>query len=147
MRGATSASLTWAARSSRKCWRDEQKPAIAAGVSSRWCRQEDVASRKRVRSDLSFRKNDRSALPGALFAAFYFRTSRERPPACCTVASTPCAANGTRRNPPMTDQPRDSGDRDQRLQDVIAAYLDAEKDGAAPAREEWLARHPDLTDD
>src|SRR5262245_10503671 len=47
----------------------------------------------------------------------------------------------------MTEQPRDSGERDRRLQDVIAAYLDAEKDGQAPAREEWLARHPDLADD
>src|SRR5262249_50594173 len=27
------------------------------------------------------------------------------------------------------------------------AYLDAEKDGQAPPREEWLARHPDLADD
>jgi hypothetical protein len=41
----------------------------------------------------------------------------------------------------------ESGEREQRLQDVIAAYLDAEKDGQAPAREEWLAHHPDLADD
>src|SRR6266542_2861644 len=47
----------------------------------------------------------------------------------------------------MTDQPRESDEREQRLQDVIAAYLDAEKDGAASSRDEWLARHPDLADD
>src|SRR4051794_30607121 len=47
----------------------------------------------------------------------------------------------------MTDQPLDSGEREQRLQEVIAAYLDAEKDGQAPARDEWLARHPDLADE
>src|SRR5262245_27234824 len=47
----------------------------------------------------------------------------------------------------MTDQTLDSGEGDRRLQDVIAAYLDAEKDGQAPARDEWLARHPDLADE
>src|SRR3954447_20276748 len=47
----------------------------------------------------------------------------------------------------MTDPPRESGEREQRLQDVIAAYLEADKDGRAPSRDEWLARHPDLADD
>src|SRR5262245_43758114 len=31
-----------------------------------------------------------------------------------------------------------------RLEDVLAAYLQAEEAGHAPDREQWLARHPDL---
>jgi hypothetical protein len=40
-----------------------------------------------------------------------------------------------------------SGDRDQQLHAVIAAYLEAVHAGQAPDRQELLARHPDLADD
>jgi WD40 repeat protein len=38
-------------------------------------------------------------------------------------------------------------DREQVLDAVIASYLQAEKEGRAPAREELLARHPDLANE
>src|SRR4051812_10857248 len=45
----------------------------------------------------------------------------------------------------MTDNATPSGD--ERLHDVIAAYLQAVEAGQSPAREELLARHPDLAEE
>jgi tetratricopeptide (TPR) repeat protein len=42
--------------------------------------------------------------------------------------------------------PADVSDLDQRLDDVIVAYLEEVEAGAAPDRREWLARHPELAD-
>jgi WD40 repeat protein len=47
----------------------------------------------------------------------------------------------------MTDTSHDPSDRDRRLNDLIAAYLEAAESGRPPDREEWLARHPDLAGD
>jgi WD40 repeat protein len=44
----------------------------------------------------------------------------------------------------MTDTTRDQPERERRLNDLIAAYLEAVEAGQALDREEWLARHPDL---
>ena len=43
----------------------------------------------------------------------------------------------------MTEQTQ-ALSREQRLDDVIASYLQAEKDGRAPALDELVAKHPDL---
>src|SRR5262245_39752778 len=40
-----------------------------------------------------------------------------------------------------------SSDRERRLNDVIAAYLEAVDAGQRPDRDEWLRRHPDLADE
>jgi WD40 repeat protein len=39
-----------------------------------------------------------------------------------------------------------SSEHEQRLDEVIAAYLEAERLGQQPDPQEWLARHPDLAD-
>jgi WD40 repeat protein len=44
----------------------------------------------------------------------------------------------------VTDQSRESSGRDERVNEAIAAYLEAADAGQAPGREEFLARHPDL---
>src|ERR1700726_4952125 len=44
----------------------------------------------------------------------------------------------------MTNDPTPSTEREQRLHEVLAAYLEAVEAGQQPKREEWLARHPDL---
>jgi hypothetical protein len=44
----------------------------------------------------------------------------------------------------MTDAGTDSDSREQRVNQVIAAYLEARRLGQAPAHADWLARHPDL---
>src|SRR5262245_41010186 len=46
----------------------------------------------------------------------------------------------------MPDQPTQNGSHDERLNEVIAAYLDAAASGSTPDRDEVLARHPDLAD-
>src|SRR5262249_34343426 len=38
-------------------------------------------------------------------------------------------------------------EREQRVNEAIAAYLEAAEAGRAPGREEFLARHPDLADE
>jgi hypothetical protein len=44
----------------------------------------------------------------------------------------------------MADQPRDSDSRERRVDELIAAYLEADAAGRAPDRRELLARHPEL---
>src|SRR5262245_28250450 len=41
----------------------------------------------------------------------------------------------------------DTVSREQRLNEALAAYLEAAEAGRAPDRAEWLAAHPDLADD
>jgi serine/threonine protein kinase len=43
--------------------------------------------------------------------------------------------------------PRDEGTRAERVNEVVAAYLEAAEAGRAPDRAEFLARYPDLADD
>jgi WD40 repeat protein len=47
----------------------------------------------------------------------------------------------------MASKPTDPLERDQRLQDVVLAYLKAVDAGQKPDQQELLARHPELTDD
>jgi WD40 repeat protein len=44
----------------------------------------------------------------------------------------------------MNSTTHDPSDRERRLNDLIAAYLEAVEAGRPPDREEWLSRHPDL---
>ena len=45
------------------------------------------------------------------------------------------------------EQPPNLSDREQRLQEVLADYLQTIEAGRAPDRPGWLARHPDLADE
>ena len=45
----------------------------------------------------------------------------------------------------MSDAPQSPAE--QRVQELIADYLEAARTGQAPPREQWLADHPDLADD
>jgi len=47
----------------------------------------------------------------------------------------------------MISKPTDSLERDQRLQDVVLAYLQAIDAGQKPEQQDLLARHPDLAAD
>jgi eukaryotic-like serine/threonine-protein kinase len=44
----------------------------------------------------------------------------------------------------MTHDPDRSSEREKRLNEVLAAYLEAVEAGQRPDQQEWLARHPDL---
>jgi tRNA A-37 threonylcarbamoyl transferase component Bud32 len=44
----------------------------------------------------------------------------------------------------MTHDPDSSSEREKRLNEVLAAYLEAVEAGRQPKQEEWLARYPDL---
>jgi eukaryotic-like serine/threonine-protein kinase len=44
----------------------------------------------------------------------------------------------------MTQDSNPSTERQQRLNEVLAAYLEAVESGKQPDQQEWLARHPDL---
>jgi hypothetical protein len=44
----------------------------------------------------------------------------------------------------MTEKRSETPTREQRVDEVIAAYLEAERTGQAPDPQELLARHPDL---
>jgi hypothetical protein len=47
----------------------------------------------------------------------------------------------------MNSTSPDHAGRETRLDELIAAYLEAVEAGRAPDRDEWLARHPDLADE
>ena len=47
----------------------------------------------------------------------------------------------------MSDHTQTLPGRNQRLDSVVAEYLDALASGPAPDRSEWLTRHSDLADD
>ncbi len=47
----------------------------------------------------------------------------------------------------MTTTPSNPSEREQRLNEVLAGYLEAERQGHPPDRQELLARHPDLSAD
>ena len=47
----------------------------------------------------------------------------------------------------MNDTPPNPSDREQRLQEVLAGYLQAVEAGQTPDRQELLAEHPDLADE
>src|SRR3984957_1252499 len=47
----------------------------------------------------------------------------------------------------MNQTPSNPSDREQRLQDVLAGYIQAVEAGQTPDRAELLARHPDLADE
>jgi WD40 repeat protein/tRNA A-37 threonylcarbamoyl transferase component Bud32 len=47
----------------------------------------------------------------------------------------------------MSSTSSDRAGHEQRLNDVIAAYLDAVEAGFPPERDEWLRQHPDLADE
>src|SRR5207247_600469 len=44
----------------------------------------------------------------------------------------------------MSSPPSHAADREERLHEIIAAYLEAAQAGQKPSREELLDRHPDL---
>src|SRR2546422_4401523 len=44
----------------------------------------------------------------------------------------------------MSDEPQESADQDQRVNQIIAAFLEAERTGQVPDRADLLRRHPDL---
>jgi serine/threonine-protein kinase len=47
----------------------------------------------------------------------------------------------------MIDVHNDSAERERRIDQILAAYLEAERVGQAPAREELLSQHPELAAD
>ena len=47
----------------------------------------------------------------------------------------------------MVHQLLNSAAQEQRVNDVIAAYLKAVQAGENPDRQQWLARHPELADE
>jgi hypothetical protein len=47
----------------------------------------------------------------------------------------------------MSSAPESSSAREERVNEAIAAYLEAAEAGRAPGRDEFLARYPDLADD
>src|SRR5262249_26748318 len=56
-------------------------------------------------------------------------------------------ANETTGERDMSPTPEPSSGRDERVNEVIADYLDAVAGGRPPSREEVLARHPDLAEE
>src|SRR6185295_6866122 len=47
----------------------------------------------------------------------------------------------------MVNQLVNSTSQEQRVNEVIAAYLQAVQAGQSPDRQQWLARHPELADE
>src|SRR5262249_44588664 len=67
-------------------------------------------------------------------------------PRCCAAASSSCANTCTGESEVMAES-RPAADREERLDEVVAEYLEAVESGTAPDRAELYRRPPDLADE